>query len=73
MARWFVQHLAIYNNENLPNSKKIPKVVSKFCTILNKLHWDCVQFENFAKSGHTGYKRPMAALLENEWRLGLVT
>ena len=35
MESLFVQDLAIYDNENLPNSNDIAKVGSKFCRILN--------------------------------------
>ena len=35
MAWLFDQHLAIYNNENLPNSKNIAIESSKICQILN--------------------------------------
>ena len=36
MARLCFNFLAIYNNENVPNSMTIAKVGSKDCQILNK-------------------------------------
>ena len=36
MARLMVQILAIYNDEDVPNSKKLAKLYSKFSQTLNK-------------------------------------
>ena len=53
-------NLAIYNTKNVPNSIKIQKVGSKFCTIPNnpKNGQRFLKFRQssnfFAKSGHTG-------------------
>ena len=61
IAKLEVQFVAIFHNVNLPNSKKIAKVGSTFCQILNKplRKWQIrlkflPKWRNFAKSGHTG-------------------
>ena len=48
MARLFVQYLAIYNNENLPNDVKFGSI---FCQILNKHFKNGQSFYTVCQSG----------------------
>ena len=62
MTRWlFVQYLAIYNTENLPNSKNISKIKFKILLmtewtfkILPKIFTILPNWRIFAKSGYSG-------------------
>ena len=46
-----IQSLAIYTNDNLPNTIKMPKWVQKFA--IQKIAQSLPKWRNFAKSGHT--------------------
>ena len=60
MARLFAQHLAVYNNEHLPNNlKNWPKLIEIFGNV-NEAVQKIVQYfyflpkwQHLAKSGHT--------------------
>ena len=51
MTRLFIQSLAIYHNENLPNSIKIAKVGAQFCQTLSKPLQNCPKLLKFGQSG----------------------
>ena len=44
-----IQYFTIYNNDDLPNSIKMPKVGTKVCQIRNETSKNCTKTCNFAK------------------------